>query len=181
VIAGRGRPRSRQCQAEDGQSKFGDRDACGNPPILDFDPAGDGSSGGQGGGGLTGEAIAAKLNVAMSDRGMTPPGLANFLLPNILCTTACPSGREVDPTVMDIQLAMIALADGMTSVADLLALTDQALSSPCRLGTCTQTNNFAGDGHAFSPPDPTRLIGLQNALQVINECFAGCATVTPCP
>ena len=51
---------------------------CGNPPILDFVSDGDGSSGGLGSGGLLGEVIAAKLNVALSDLGATAPGLADF-------------------------------------------------------------------------------------------------------
>src|SRR5262249_53338062 len=38
-------------------------DTCGTPPILDFDPAGDGASGGQGAGTLAGEVVAAKLNL----------------------------------------------------------------------------------------------------------------------
>lgn len=151
-------------------------DACANPPILDFVAGGDGASGGLGGGALVGEVIAAKLNVALSARGLTPAGLADFVLPPRLCTTRCPEGRVVDPNPMKFQTGAVGVADGLTTVASLLAYADHTLSvTHCRPGTCTETN-----GKAVLPPNPIRLSDIQNALQVVNECFSGCATVVPC-
>src|SRR5262249_57277121 len=46
-------------------------DRCANPPILDFNPGGDGSSGGQGAGAFIGEAIAPKLNAGLSQLAAT--------------------------------------------------------------------------------------------------------------
>ena len=149
--------------------------ACGNPPILDFIPSGDGASGGQGGGGLTGQVITASVNVALSNLGATPVGLANFLLPRRLCTTKCPAGRDIDPTTMERQAAAVGIADGLTSVGDLLALANQALSSHCARGTCDDTARSA-----FAPPNPIRIGSIEVALGSIAECFAGCATVIPC-
>jgi hypothetical protein len=151
-------------------------DACRNPPIVDFAPDGDGSSGGLGGGALVGEVIAAKLNVALSDHGTTPPGLASFVLPTRLCTTNCPRGRVVNPNPMKFQTGAVGVADGQTTVAGLLAFADQALSvTHCRAGTCTETND-----KAVLPPNPIRLSDIENALRAVNECFQGCATLIPC-
>ncbi len=82
-------------------------DACASPPIVDFDPAGDGASGGQGAGSLAGDLIAAKLNVALSEFEATPPGFAGFILPERLCTTRCPDGREIDPNDMEFQTGAV--------------------------------------------------------------------------
>jgi hypothetical protein len=150
-------------------------DDCASPPIADFDPSGDGSSGGQGGGRLAGELIAAKLNVALSERGETPPGLGDLVLPRRLCTTVCPDGRELDPNPMEQQIGAVGVADGLTTVADLLAFADQALGSTCAPRTCAPQDQAA----AF-PPNPVTREGFANALAVINECFAGCATIIPC-
>jgi hypothetical protein len=92
--------------------------ACSNPPILDFNPSGNGSSGGQGGGTLTGQTIVAKLAVALSALEATPPGLATFVLPPQLCTTA--GTFTISP----------ALANGVRTVSDLLLMADQALRDP---------------------------------------------------
>jgi hypothetical protein len=151
-------------------------DVCATPPIVDFDPMGDGVSGGQGGGTLTGELLAAKLNVALSDRGVTPPGLGALVLPRRLCTTVCPEGRELDPNTMEQQIGAVGVADGLTTVADLLALADQALGSKCAPRTCAPQDQAA----AF-PPNPVTRDGFLNALAVVNECFAGCASIVPCP
>jgi hypothetical protein len=151
-------------------------DACNNPPIVDFVPVGDGSSGGQGGGTLAGEVIAAKLNVALSKLGATPAGLGSFVLPALLCTTNCPFGRETDPIKMDFQKKTAGIADGLTSVDDLLALADQGLSQPCHVGTCARA-----DKNAFAPPDPIRLSAIAAALAAVNECFEGGASIVPCP
>jgi len=151
-------------------------DACANPPILDFVPDGDGSSGGQGGGELVGEAVAAKLNVALSDLGVTPRGLAGFRLPTRLCTTKCPRGREINPNPMKVQTGAVGVSDGLTTLGGLLNLTDQALGVPrCRFGTCSGTSLTA-----IFPPNPIRMSDIQNALEVVNECFRGCATLIPC-
>lgn len=151
-------------------------DACGTPPILDFAPAGDGASGGQGGGAFVGEVIAAKLNVALADRGITEPGLAELVLPTRLCTTKCPSGRVVNPNPMIFQTGAVGVADGLSTVGGLLALADQALSvTHCRPGTCSST-----DATAIFPPNPIRMSDIQNALRVVNECFQGGATLFPC-
>jgi len=149
--------------------------ACAKPPLIDFVPTGDGSSGGQGGGTLTGQTIAAKLNVALSRLGVTPRGLGTLLLPETLCTTKCPRGREIDPITMTHQASAAGIADGFTSVDDLVALADQALSQGCRTGTCDRT-----DRNAFVPPDPIRLSSIATALAAVNECFQGCATIVPC-
>src|SRR6185436_6882559 len=82
--------------------------ACSNPPILDFNNTGNGSSGGQGGGVLTGHAIVAKLAVALSAIGATPPGLGSFVLPTTLCTTQ--GTFSIDPDI----------ANGLRTVSDLL-------------------------------------------------------------
>lgn len=151
-------------------------DACATPPIVDFDAMGDGSSGGQGSGVLAGELLAAKLNVALSERGATPPGLADLVLPTRLCTTVCPAGRELDPNPMEQQIGAVGVADGLTTVADLLAFADQGLGSTCAPRTCAPQ----GPAAAF-PPNPVTRAGFANALAVINECFAGCAEIIPCP
>lgn len=145
-------------------------DACTSPPILDFDGSGDGSSGGQGAGTLLGELVAAKLNVALS------PGLGELVIPEMLCTTACPDGRELDPSKMGQQAAAAGIADGINTVADLLAIADQALGSPCTGRTCATTRQAA-----FAPPNPIARSSITTALQVLSECFAGCADVVPCP
>jgi hypothetical protein len=125
--------------------------ACSNPPILDFDSSGNGSSGGQGGGTLTGQSIAAKLNVALSDLGATPTGLRNFVLPTTLCTT---NGTfSISP----------AIANGVRTVADLIVLADQALRNPS----------------AFNTNDPITRSDVNDALNAINVGFDGCATVCP--
>jgi len=89
-------------------------DACAAPPILDLD-AGSEASGGLGGGDLVGETIAAKLNVALSRAGATPAGLENFLLPERLCTTVCPDGRELDPSQMKFQKSTAGVADSFNT------------------------------------------------------------------
>jgi hypothetical protein len=151
-------------------------DACANPPILDFNPAGNGSSGGQGAGSFAGETLAAKINVGLSDLGETPPGLATFRLPARLCTTKCPRGREVNPNNMRVQTGQVGVANGLTTVAGLIDLADQALGVPrCRAGTCLGTLTTA-----VFPPNPIRIVDVMNALQIVNECFRGCATVIPC-
>jgi cysteine-rich repeat protein len=130
-------------------------DACSNPPILDFDSSGNGSSGGQGGGTLTGQTIAAKLNVALSDLNVPgiPTGLRNFVLPQQLCTT---NGTfPIDPDV----------ADGITTVADLLTLADQALRNSL----------------AFNQNDPITRSDIAAALDAINRGFDNCASVVTCP
>ncbi len=149
-------------------------DACSNPPILDLDPSGD-ASGGLGGGELTGEVIAAKLNVALGRAGAFPPGLENFLLPTKLCTTRCPEGRELDPNPMKFQKSTAGAADGLNTLGDLIAIADQALAVECAPRTCANV-----DQAAFAPPNPTSRSTLAHALHAINECFAGCATVIPC-
>jgi hypothetical protein len=127
--------------------------ACSNPPILDFDSSGNGSSGGQGGGTLTGQTVSAKLNVALSDLAATPTGLRNFVLPAQLCTT---NGTfTIDPD----------LADGIATVADLLVLADQALRNPL----------------AFNQNDPITRSDITDALDAINKGFDNCATVVTCP
>ena len=68
------------------------------------------------------------------------------------------------------------VADGLTTVAGLIALADQALSVPrCRFGTCAGTSLTA-----IFPPDPIRMSDIQNALDAVNECFKGCASLIPC-
>jgi hypothetical protein len=126
--------------------------ACSNPPILDFNPSGNGSSGGQGGGTLTGHAIVAKLAVALSDIGATPPGLGSFVLPSELCTTK--GTFTIDP----------AIANGVTTVSDLLVMADQALRDPT----------------SFNTPPITRS-DINTALSAINLGFDACASVVPCP
>ena len=151
-------------------------DACDNPPILDFDPTGDGASGGLGGGGLAGQVIAAKLNVARSRQGTTPPGLERFVLPSRLCTTACPQGRVVNPNPMRFQTDAVGVADGITTVGGLIAFADQVLGEThCRPGTCVATSRKAA-----LPPNPIRLSDVETALRAVNECFRGCAAVIPC-
>jgi hypothetical protein len=150
--------------------------ACANPPILDFVPDGDGSSGGLGSGALLGEVIAARLNVALSELGATAAGLGDFVLPTRLCTTLCPKGRIVNPNPMVFQTGAVGVADGQTTVAGLLAFADQAISvRQCRPGTCTETN-----GKAVLPPNPIRLSDVENALRAVNECSRGCAALTAC-
>src|SRR5262249_33692597 len=63
-------------------------EVCTTPPILDPDGTFS-SSGGQGGGTLTGETIALRLNIALSDGGATQPGLRNFVLPTEECEGIC--------------------------------------------------------------------------------------------
>ena len=148
-------------------------DACTTPPILDL--GGDGS-GGLGGGDLAGETIAAKLNVALSRAGATPAGLENFLLPEHLCTTMCPGGRELDPNVMKFQKSTAGVADSFNTLGDLIAIADQALAVTCAPRTCANV-----DQAAFAPPNPTSRSTIAHALNTINECFAGGATVIACP
>jgi hypothetical protein len=127
--------------------------ACNNPPILDFNPSGNGNSGGQGGGTLTGQAIALKLNLALSALGATPSNLDQLVLPTKLCTT---NGTfTIDPAV----------ADGVTTVGDLSVLADQALRDPT----------------SFNTPTGITRSKLTNAMDAINSGFDGCATVVPCP
>jgi len=127
-------------------------DACSTPPILDFNPSGNGSSGGQGGGTLTGHTIVAKLAVALSAIGATPPGLGSFVLPTRLCTTR--GTFATNP----------AIANGVLTVADLLVMADQALRDPS----------------AFTGPPITRS-DIDTALSAINLGFDQCGTVVPCP
>lgn len=98
------------------------------------------------------------------------------MLPHRLCTTVCPDGRELDPNPMEQQIGAVGVADGLTTVADLLAFGDQALGSTCAPRTCAPQDQAA----AF-PPNPVTREGFANALAVINECFADCATIIPCP
>jgi hypothetical protein len=148
------------------------------------------SSKGQGGGTLTGEALAAKLNVALSEAGATLPGLGDFIIPPCLCTNttaavspSCSAGRKIDNTNQQVQGAAAGLEDGLTTVSDLIAFADQALGSDCSgSGICTSTC-----GTAFAPPDPVRIGEMAWALQSINECFSGTApggaapSVITCP
>jgi hypothetical protein len=150
--------------------------SCDAPPLLDFDPAGDGSSGGQGSGDLAGEVLAAKLNVAFSQLGVTPPGLGDLLLPSLLCTTKCPEGIHLDPSKMDQQAAAAGVADGINTLGDLLTIADQALSNPCAGRTCASTRQAA-----FAPPNPIARESITSALRAIAECFEGCADLIPCP
>jgi hypothetical protein len=150
-------------------------------------------SGGQGGGTLTGQALAAKLNVALSAGGVTQAGLGDFVLPACLCTNStafatqptldCRVGRKIDNTAQQIQGAAAGLEDGMTTVDDLIAQADEALGSDCnRSGVCASTC-----GTAFAPPDPIRIGELEWTLQSVNECFSGtdadgnAPAVIPCP
>jgi cysteine-rich repeat protein len=148
-------------------------DACTAPPILDLN--GD-ASGGLGGGDLTGETIAARLNVALSNAGALPGGLENFLLPERLCTTVCPDGRELDPNQMKFQKSTAGIADSLNTLGDLLRIADQALAVTCAPRTCA-----TADQAAFAPPNPTSRSTISHALNAINECFENGATVIPCP
>jgi hypothetical protein len=179
----------------------------------------DGKSGGQGAGTLAGQAIAAKLNVMLSEGGLTPAGFGDFVLPSRLCTclesttnrgqcdpspsaslpylncqsgwrcsggtrnglictgnSQCPGGtcpaaqgggRVIDNSSQQQQGAAAGLEDGLTTVNDLIAQTDEALSADCtRSGVCSDTC-----GTAFTAPDPIRIGEMELALQAINECF----------
>ena len=127
--------------------------ACSNPPIRDFNPSGNGSSGGQGGGTLTGQAIALKINLKLSALGATPSGLGGLVLPTTLCTT---NGTFTIDT---------GVADGITTVADLAVFADQALRDPT----------------SFMPADPVTRSKLTAAMDAINNGFDTCATMIPCP
>ncbi len=152
-------------------------DTCGN--VVDAKTScGTGDtqcSGGQGGGTLTGQAIAAKLNVALSDDGVTLAGLGNFVLPTCLCTDTkafadCQVGRRINNTAQQQQGKWAGLEDGITTVNDVIAFADQALGSDCnRSGVCTSTCSTA-----FAPPDPIRIGEMAWTLQSVNECFSGC-------
>ena len=128
-------------------------DTCTNPPILD--PLGGfTSSGGQGTGTLGGEAIALKLNLALSDMGVTKPGLRDLVLPNLQCAGICVMENSV-PTYYPISCD---LADGVRTVADLVTLADQALRDP----------------GSFEDSDPISLQELNEAISSVNDAFEGC-------
>jgi hypothetical protein len=156
-------------------------DTCSSTHVVDFNPPScsdppTGCSGGQGGGTLTGQMIAAKLNVALSEDGATPAGFGDFILPACLCTSKCPAGRKLNESAQQQQGEAVGVEDGLTTVNDLLALADQALSRDCSsVGTCTNT-----DGTAFAPPDPIRISTIENSLRAVNECFDGGASVIAC-
>lgn len=126
--------------------------ACSNPPILDFNNTGNGSSGGQGGGTLTGQTIVLKLAVALSNIGAAPPGLGSFVLPTHLCTTL--GTFTIDPDI----------ANGVTTVSDLLVIADQALR----------------DASLYNSPPITRS-DINTALAAVNLGFDACGSVVPCP
>jgi len=132
---------------------------------------------GQGGGALTGQTITAKLNV------LNDPSLGDFIVPACLCTAKCPhlpgggACRRINNTNQQNQGGGGGLEDGNTTVNDLIAFADQALSADCgRGGSCTQTCSTA-----FAPPDPVRIGEITWALQAINECFAGGAALDTDP
>jgi hypothetical protein len=124
--------------------------ACSNPPILDFNSSGNGSSKGQGGGVLTGHAIVTKLAVALSSIGATPPGLGDFVLPTTLCTSK--GTFAISP----------AIANGVLTVSDLLVMADQALRDPT----------------SFNKPPITRS-DITDALDAIDNAFDECASLCP--
>ncbi len=127
--------------------------ACTNPPILDPD-LGFTSSGGQGGGRLTGDAIALRLSVALSDLGVTPGGLRSWPLVSQFCTLDSNfmfNYWDVDPDI----------ADGSRTVADLLTLADQALRDPL----------------AFPSGDPITREEIANALEAVSNGFGNCRSM----
>ena len=127
--------------------------ACSNPPILDPD-GGFTSSGGQGGGTLTGETIALRLNIELSDAGATQPGLRNFVLPTIECEGICVM-VDAAPTYFPIDCN---IANGTRTVGDLLVMADQALRDPT----------------SFQPPSTITRTNLTEALHSVNTAFQGC-------
>jgi hypothetical protein len=132
-------------------------------------------SNGQGGGTLTGQTIAAKLNVALSRLNATGPGLGDFVLPQCLCTNTTAygdcgtAGRWIDNSNQQLQGRAAGLEDGLTTVDDLIAQADEALGSDCnRSGVCSSTCSTA-----FAPPDPIRIGEIEWTLKAVNECFSG--------
>jgi len=47
--------------------------------------------------------------------------------------------------------------------------------------TCAPRTCANADQAAFAPPNPTSRSTVAHALNAINECFAGGATVVACP
>ncbi|MBI3770198.1 MAG: hypothetical protein HY271_17130 [Deltaproteobacteria bacterium] len=120
------------------------------------DPSGSGSFG-DGGGVLTGQTLALKLSVALSNIGFNPPGLDSFPLPASLCT--CDGGTQGPFTISACILA------NASTVGDLLLLADQTLA-----------------GIDLSLIDPCLSYSEINAaLDALNEGFDECRTVCSCP
>jgi cysteine-rich repeat protein len=128
-------------------------DMCTNPPILDPD-GGFTASGGQGGGTLTGETIALRLNIRLSDMGATQVGLRNFVLPTVECEGICVMVGTA-PTYFPIDCN---IANGTRTVGDLLVMADQALRDPT----------------SFIPPSLITRTNLVEALHSVNTAFQGC-------
>jgi hypothetical protein len=77
---------------------------------------------------------------------------------------------------MRVQTGQVGVANGLTTVAGLIDLADQALAIPrCRAGSCLGTLTTA-----VFPPNPIRIGDIATALENVNECFRGCARVIAC-
>jgi hypothetical protein len=109
-------------------------------------------------------------------------GVGDFVIPQCICTDSdfgddipnnpdsCRNGRWINLTQELIQGPYGGLENGLTTVNDLIAFANVALSSSCsQSGHCGES----ACSTAFFPDDPIRVGEMEYALRAVNECFSG--------
>jgi hypothetical protein len=121
------------------------------------DPNGSGSNG-DGAGTLAGQTLAMTLNVALSGKGLQPPGLKDYVLTTSFCTCD-PNGGTASPFAISQ-----CVLDNAPTVDDLLSLANHLLAgqSPATIAPCTYSD-------------------IDSALDALNNGFDECRTICSCP